>query len=657
MNAVSRVVMISVMWAVAAPAATYYVSPAGSDGADGLATNRPWRTVSRVNGAALTPGDTVLFERGGGWRESLEPGASGTPGAPVVFGAYGEGPKPVFLGGEIVANASFSPVSGTTYQAAFAGEATSVLADQAFLFGGTPIAAISSLAAVQARSNSWYWTAGTLYVNTGGPDPRTDGRAYTAIVRHNLILARNGSNVVFRGLAVDGSARYNAGYGVRVDGSVNVLLEDVDALRCGKHHFGVINSTGFVGRRLYAAHAMPAQGGGGATAFVPYSDYHYENTTSEWLDSTVEHMEDTWSGGVYPCFYTHGEGVGTVLVSNLVTRGAGFSTSGNEVTLLDSYFDDAGLAVYGHRGVYRGVRLRGPSSKINVRGTGNVFENCVIDDCGAANSYSAAVVLNGAAVSNVFRYCTIRIAEGVSGKACVALGVDASHTSWYANILEGNTYVFRRFYTAMAPGDLDFVDVNRYGPGAAFRDDAGTYTLAQWQGMGFDAGSTEGDPGFADAAGGDFRLAADSACIDAVSAGYVPGTDHDGVARPLDGDDNGTALADLGAHEYAHPLVDADGDGMTDADEVTADTNARDASSLLIVTDARGGTDGFRVRWAGGRRARQVLESREDLGTPGGWTPVLTNEPPTAVVTEVLDTRPGAFRAYRVRAEETQVPR
>src|SRR5690242_1038255 len=43
---------------------TYYVSPAGSDAADGLSAAAPWQTVEKVNARAFLPGDQILFQGG-----------------------------------------------------------------------------------------------------------------------------------------------------------------------------------------------------------------------------------------------------------------------------------------------------------------------------------------------------------------------------------------------------------------------------------------------------------------------------------------------------------------------------------------------------------------------------------------------------------------
>jgi hypothetical protein len=78
---------------------TYYVSPTGSDSNSGTSPSSAWRTVKRVNGARLSPGDGVLFEGGATFSDDvLMPEASGAAGAPIVFGSYGQGEASLPLG-------------------------------------------------------------------------------------------------------------------------------------------------------------------------------------------------------------------------------------------------------------------------------------------------------------------------------------------------------------------------------------------------------------------------------------------------------------------------------------------------------------------------------------------------------------------------------
>ena len=77
---------------------TFFVSAvSGNDGNDGLSPQSPWKSLDRVNAAELKPGDRVLFRRNEAWRVTLVP-RSGREGAPITYGAYGEGEKPLLLG-------------------------------------------------------------------------------------------------------------------------------------------------------------------------------------------------------------------------------------------------------------------------------------------------------------------------------------------------------------------------------------------------------------------------------------------------------------------------------------------------------------------------------------------------------------------------------
>ena len=82
-------------WAERTAPATFYVdSKRGRDEASGLSEKAAWQSLEKVNDAELIPGDRVLFRRGGLWRGQLVP-QSGSNGAPIVYGAYGKGEKPI----------------------------------------------------------------------------------------------------------------------------------------------------------------------------------------------------------------------------------------------------------------------------------------------------------------------------------------------------------------------------------------------------------------------------------------------------------------------------------------------------------------------------------------------------------------------------------
>jgi hypothetical protein len=99
-------------------------------------------------------------------------------------------------------------------------------------------------------------------------------------------------------------------------------------------------------------------------------------------------------------------------------------------------------------------------------------------------------------------------------------------------------------------------------------------------------GCIASDPRFADHAGGDYHLASNSPCIDTAYGAAATSRDVERRPRPLDGNADGSAVADMGASEYAHPGVDADGDFASDFAEIIAGTDPLSDSSFLHFTEA-----------------------------------------------------------------------
>ena len=77
---------------------TYYVSPSGSDANKGISQAKPWKTIGKVNTAALHPGDSVLLEGGQSFAGNLLITASGSAKAFITIGSYGAGPATIQAG-------------------------------------------------------------------------------------------------------------------------------------------------------------------------------------------------------------------------------------------------------------------------------------------------------------------------------------------------------------------------------------------------------------------------------------------------------------------------------------------------------------------------------------------------------------------------------
>ncbi len=74
----------------------FYVSSSeGDDANSGTSPEQAWQTLQKVSNSSFEPGDRILFRAGDEFIGQLAIRSSGTEGAPIVFGMYGEGPKPI----------------------------------------------------------------------------------------------------------------------------------------------------------------------------------------------------------------------------------------------------------------------------------------------------------------------------------------------------------------------------------------------------------------------------------------------------------------------------------------------------------------------------------------------------------------------------------
>jgi hypothetical protein len=529
--------------ALARGADEFFVSPNGDDNADGRTPATAWRSVAKVNASTFAPGTQVSFERGGEWRESLSVSSSGTAEAPIVFGAYGSGgARPQLWGSDVLDRSSFAHVAGNTYAASIATPVNALLADHNFLRGAVTNTFSSNPAVnrafVDATPNSYYYDtdAGKLYVNTGGVNPASDPRLYTAAVRENVIHTNEQDNLVIRDLSLRESAKDNGGYALAVVYSDNVRVENVDARAAGKHHFGVLNSTGFVAKNLHSTVAMPDQAYGSATAYVSYSTRQNSRfaDTSEWIDCVAEDMN-----GPYLGFYTHGDGVGDVLVQNMTVRGgAGIAVATDsplpqDIRFVGGLLDNADLTLYGNDTVVDGLRITGAKSSIDLRGARNVIQNILMTGAIPDDGYYSA--LNDQGVGNVIQFNTVLLDPSAPVHATAMALLNASVTTK----LRGNIFdspgggILRQWFAGAAQIDADF---NLYSPDAQVIIQNLWRTLAQWQAMGYDDGTLAALAQFVDPANGDYRLADGSLAIDRIAPGIwgtLPDLDFAGGMRPF----------------------------------------------------------------------------------------------------------------------------
>jgi hypothetical protein len=145
----------------------YYVSPKGSDSNNGLSQELPWKSIAKVNTFHFRPGDSILFQSGGTWRETLYPIYSGMKGHPITYGSYGSGDRPIIEGTDVASD--WIIYSGNIwYKKTYSYKVNIVL------FNQTPGHEQTSLSNLN-NDQDWYWdnTAQKVYIySSDDPDTR-----------------------------------------------------------------------------------------------------------------------------------------------------------------------------------------------------------------------------------------------------------------------------------------------------------------------------------------------------------------------------------------------------------------------------------------------------------------------------------------------------
>ena len=107
---VCLLILMSV-WGVSAQAATYYVDNTRRVRREQRHLEAtPWKSLTKVNNTAFSPGDVIHFKRGSTWTgTTLVVDSNGVPGNPVTYQAYGTGAAP------IIQRSATPPTSGHTH--------------------------------------------------------------------------------------------------------------------------------------------------------------------------------------------------------------------------------------------------------------------------------------------------------------------------------------------------------------------------------------------------------------------------------------------------------------------------------------------------------------------------------------------------------------
>jgi hypothetical protein len=176
-----------------------------------------------------------------------------------------------------------------------------------------------------------------------------------------------------------------------------------------------------------------------------------------------------------------------------------------------------------------------------------VFVNCLITN-NSTNAYGGATNLYGG--SPQFTNCTISKNTALMGGGLYLQGV--------------YTVLNARFYNCIVSGNTGTTDANDVKVKSGGDEPQGSNNCCSVQ---IGSGTILTDPLFVDPDNDDFHLQPGSPCIDAgTDTVTLPDIDIEAGARVIDGDNNGSAIVDIGAYEAPCRIDVPDVEGLTESD-------------------------------------------------------------------------------------------
>jgi parallel beta-helix repeat protein len=560
----SAAVALALGWQLAAapPAAaatTWWVdntSPTCSNTGPGSATT-PFCSISAAASRAVSAGDTVTV-RPGDYAEQVTVAASGAPGAPISFVAAAPGVNVV--GTRDLSSAAWTATSGGSFSTPYAPPSApkQVFVDGARLAAGTGPTTLTS--------GSFYYdtAAKVLHVNLGGASP--SGRAISAGAQTYGFNVVGRSNVSIDGFTTTGQN----GVGLRVSGSSAVTLRNVTSVSSASYGIlleasssgvvatgATVRSAASIGIKLSSATASTI-----TRASVSGSGNHGISLQGS-VGDVVEYSDS--ADNAVPSGTATAAGI-DVSSSSTDTVLRGNTVHGNQ---------DTGIQVYS--GSARALVVR----NVSCGNANHGFDTLASTDVRYLSNTAYGNHDDGISVEGQSTGATLR--DNISVDNGLATG-------------RHDLYVEQ---TSMAgfSADSDVLWNSQWVPSARIG-------LTRYQTLsdlasatGLEAAGLGSDPQFVDAAGHDFRLAAQSAGIDSADAttpGFEP-TDAAG-GSPLDDPtvpDRGTgtpAYADRGAFERV-PQASDPATNAPHAALVVSATAGQVPPSVPVTADARGSSD------------------------------------------------------------------
>ena len=227
-------------WMVASAAAGAQAAPAfyvdatrGDDTQDGLKPETAWRSLARVNRAALAAGDRVLFRRGQTWRGQLVP-HSGDAGRVISYSAFGEGDKPILLGSVAADRAEdWQPAGEDVWATSNQATPLSVDVGNILFDHGTSTGVKQWSEAGLRREGDYFYDAHSWQVKLrSNGNPATRHRSIELALRQHIIDQSGCGYVTYENLDL----RYGAAHGIGGSGTHHIAIRGCDISFIGGGH-------------------------------------------------------------------------------------------------------------------------------------------------------------------------------------------------------------------------------------------------------------------------------------------------------------------------------------------------------------------------------------------------------------------------------------
>lgn len=528
-------------------AGTYYVATNGNNAWSGTLpapnaqnTNGPWRTVQHA-GTSTQPGDTIYI-RAGTYREWvwLETAHSGTALAPKTFAAY-PGEVPTFDGAVYpttwqVQSGSIWWTDASTIDFNWEGQARLVWEDDVWLQHANSLAAMTA-------GTWWYNTTNQrLYVWLhGGGNPV--GHQIAVMSLRNAFRLNVASWIVLDGLRI---IHYFRG----VDQSDTVVnqgrsMEGLTVRNCVIEHVG--EGIGLAGNTF-------EQWGFTHRSLIERNVIHDTQSDAVWVGSGTLHMvrdniifdvKQAWYRGFVSAAVIVGDADDSVVERNTVYD---FHALG-----LDIEHFDPGL--YGNRNLVRRNRVYNAGQHaIAVLGANDTrIENNLVYNVATFPvlvNTEGGPALRTIVVNNTIYHSADRAVAIIAGSPYQGQTRLPQNTT-----LRNNLFVDITHYALENDSTTTSADYNLYWQtdGLAHWLNTTYSTLTAFRGIGQETQGLVANPAFLAAASADFHLTAGSPAIDAALNSAAPTTDFEGQPRPIDGNGDAVAVADIGAYEWWLP--------------------------------------------------------------------------------------------------------